>query len=186
MGLCQYFAYTLLKKIFLLYLKRIQFVLDITMKHDKKERKKMINFRKITEENFKAIIDMKRPSDEHFVASNAYSLAQAWLYRDANDVYPFAIYHDNEVVGFMMLDEDLEEKCLIIWRIMFPEENEGKGYGTEAIKLVVHLAKESKKYDYMILDCAPDNKRARYIYEKIGFRDTGEVENGENIFRLDL
>lgn len=85
-----------------------------------------------------------------------------------------------------MLDEDLEEKCLIIWRIMFPEENEGKGYGTEAIKLVVHLAKESKKYDYMILDCAPDNKRARHIYEKIGFRDTGEVENGENIFRLDL
>ncbi len=120
----------------------------------------MINFRKITEENFKTIIDMKRPNNEYFVASNTYSLAQAWLYRDANDVYPFAIYNDDEAVGFMMLDEDLEERCLIIWRIMFPEKNEG--------------------------DCAPSNKRARHIYEKIGFRDTGEIENGENIFRLDF
>ena len=31
----------------------------------------MINFRTITEDNFEAIISMKRPDDEHFVASNA-------------------------------------------------------------------------------------------------------------------
>ena len=31
----------------------------------------MINFRAITEDNFDAIIRMKRPDDEHFVASNA-------------------------------------------------------------------------------------------------------------------
>lgn len=67
----------------------------------------MINFRPITEDNFEQIIKMKRPSDEHFVAPNAYSLAQAWLYRDANDVYPFAIYEDDTAVGFMLLDEDL-------------------------------------------------------------------------------
>lgn len=42
----------------------------------------MVNFRKITEENFDAIIRMKRPEDENFVASNAVSLAQAWLYRE--------------------------------------------------------------------------------------------------------
>lgn len=146
----------------------------------------MINFRAITEENFGAIMRMKRPDDEHFVSSNAYSLAQAWLYRENNDVYPFAIYNDDEVVGFMMLDEDLEERCLVIWRVMFPEENTGKGYGTQAIELVVRLAKESGKYDFMILDCAFENHRAQHVYEKAGFRDTGEVENGERIFRLDF
>ena len=46
----------------------------------------MINFRKITEDNFDAIIKMKRPEGENFVASNAFSLAQAWLYRDDGDV----------------------------------------------------------------------------------------------------
>ncbi len=146
----------------------------------------MINFRKITEENFHIIVNMKRPDGEHYVASNAYSLAQAWLYRENNDVYPFAIYNDDMPVGFMMLDEDLEERCLIIWRVMLPEENTGKGYGSEAIALVVGLARESRKYDFMILDCAPDNARARHVYEKIGFRATGEVENGEDIFRLDF
>ncbi len=87
----------------------------------------MLNFKSITEENFNAIINMKRPEDEHFVASNAYSLAQAWLYREANDVYPFAIYNDERPVGFMMLDEDLDERYLVIWRIMFPVEHQNKG-----------------------------------------------------------
>lgn len=30
---------------------------------------------------------------EAFVASNAVSLAQAWLYQDAGDAFPFAIYN---------------------------------------------------------------------------------------------
>lgn len=146
----------------------------------------MINFRKITEENFDIIIRMKRPEGEHFVSSNAYSLAQAWLYRDAGDVYPVAIYDDDVPVGFMMLDEDLEDRCLVLWRIMFPEEHTGKGYGTEMLRQIISMAKESRKYDYLLLDCAPDNKRARHVYEKVGFRDTGEMEDGENIFRLYL
>ena len=111
----------------------------------------MISFRAITEDNFDAIIRMKRPDDEHFVASNAYSLAQAWLYRDAGDVYPFAIYDGDKPVGFMMLDEDLDEKCLIIWRIMFPVENQFKGYGTAAIREIIRLAKESDKFNCYIM-----------------------------------
>ena len=150
----------------------------------------MINFRAITEDNFDAIIRMKRPDDEHFVASNAYSLAQAWLYRDAGDVYPFAIYDDDQPVGFMMLDEDAEdanaERCLIIWRIMFPVENQNKGYGTAAIREIIRLAKDSGKYDFLLIDYAPDNKIAEHVYTKLGFRPTGVFEHGEYELRLDL
>ncbi|MBQ7863515.1 MAG: GNAT family N-acetyltransferase [Lachnospiraceae bacterium] len=146
----------------------------------------MIYFRAITEENFDAVIRMKRPEDEHFVASNAYSLAQAWLYRKNNDVYPFAIYNDEEPVGFMMLDEDLEERCLVIWRIMFPVEYQKKGYGTEAIKKIVELARASGKYDFLIIDYAPENKIAEHVYTKIGFKPTGEISNNEIVLRMDL
>ena len=146
----------------------------------------MINFRAITEENFGTIIRMKRPDDEHFVASNAYSLAQAWLYRDAGDVYPFAIYDEETPVGFMMLDEDLDEKCLIIWRIMFPVEHQCKGYGTAAIREIIRLAKESGKYDFVLIDYAPDNKIAEHVYTKLGFKHTGVFEHGEYELRLDL
>lgn len=146
----------------------------------------MINFRAITEENFDAIIRMKRPDDEHFVASNAYSLAQAWLYRDAGDVYPFAIYDDDTPVGFMMLDEDAEERCLIIWRIMFPEENRFKGYGTAAIRKVIDLARESRKYDFLLIDYAPENHVAEHVYKKLGFTPTGVFEHGEYELKLML
>lgn len=146
----------------------------------------MIQFRRITEDNFDAIISMKRPDNEHFVASNAYSLAQAWLYREAGDVYPFAIYHDNTPVGFMMLDEDVSERCLIIWRIMFPLEHQNKGYGTAAIKEIIRLARESTKYDCILLGCAPDNHIAEHVYRKLGFIPTGVFEHGENEMKLVL
>ncbi len=146
----------------------------------------MINFRKIDDENFAAIVNMKRPEGEDFVATNAYSLAQAWLYHDAGDVYPFAIYNDHTPVGFMMLDEDLDERYLVIWRIMFPEENRFKGYGTEAIGRIIELARKSGKYDYMIIGYKPDNAVDAHVYKKLGFLPTGEVNNGEIVLKLEF
>ena len=144
----------------------------------------MIHFEAITEENFDAVIQMKRPPEEHFVASNAYSLAQAWLYRDAGDVYPFAICNGGAPVGFMLLDEDLEERCLIIWRIMFPPEHQNQGYGTQAIQEIIRMAKESGKYDFLLLNCAPENHIAAHVYEKLGFEPTGVVSHGETELKL--
>ena len=42
----------------------------------------MVNFRKITEENFDAIINRKRPEGETLVAPKAVSPARAWPYRN--------------------------------------------------------------------------------------------------------
>lgn len=146
----------------------------------------MINFRKITEENFKAIISMKLPEDQHYVAPNVVSLAQAWLYYENHDVYPFAIYDEEVPVGFMMLDEDLEERSMGIWRFMIAPEHQNQGYGTESMKKIIGLIKESGKYDFIILDYVQGNEHAKYLYEKLGFTPTGEIENGEIVMRLDL
>ena len=141
----------------------------------------MIQFKEITEDNFTDIIKMQRPSGEGFVASNVYSLAQAWLYRNNHDVFPFAIYNDELPVGFMMLDEDIEERCLVIWRLMFPPEHQNKGYGTQVIKEIIQMAKNSGKYDFMLLDYVPENQIAKHVYEKLGFRPTGEIVNDGEI-----
>ena len=129
---------------------------------------------------------MNRPAKEGFVASNVYSLAQAWLYRDNGDVFPFAIYNDDTAVGFMLLEDDTEEKRLDLWRIMFPPENEGKGYGTSAIKLMIQYAKESGKYKDIYLLCNPENHKARHIYDKLGFIPTGDICYGDVEMKLDL
>ena len=146
----------------------------------------MVQFRKITEENFDAVIKMKRPEGENFVASNAVSLAQAWLYRDDGDVFPFAIYDDDTIVGFMLLEEDLEQARLDLWRIMLSPEQEGKGYGTAAVKLMIQYAKDSGRYRSIYLLCAPENHIARHIYDKLGFQPTGEICYGDIQMKLDL
>lgn len=65
---------------------------------------KSISIREITEDNFEAVVSMKRPDGEKFVAPNSYSLAQAWLYRENNDVFPYAIYCGENSVGFLLLE----------------------------------------------------------------------------------
>jgi len=146
----------------------------------------MISLRAITEDNFDVVVRMKRPEGESFVAPNAYSLAQAWLYREEEDVFPCAIYHEEEPVGFLLLEEDMEERELIIWRIMFPEEHANKGYGGETIRKVIQLAREARKYHHIELTCHPDNKRARHLYEKLGFCPTGKVCYGDDELILEL
>lgn len=141
----------------------------------------MVNFRSITEDNFDAIINMKRPEGENYLASNEHSLAQAWLYREANDVFPFAIYDDDLPVGFMMLDEDLENRTIAIWRIMFPVEYQNKGYGTEALRNVIELMRNSGKYDSVTIDYVQGNDIAGHVYRKVGFKETGEIVNDREV-----
>lgn len=146
----------------------------------------MIHFKAISEDNFDTIVRMKRPEGENFVATNAYSLAQAWLYRDDGDVFSFAIYHDETPVGFMQLEEDTEENKLWLWRIMFPPEHENKGYGTAAIRLLIDYARKAQKYEGVYLDCDPSNLNARHVYDKLGFLPTGEINHGSAEMYLPL
>ena len=146
----------------------------------------MVNFKTITEDNFDAVINMKRPEGEGFVASNAVSLAQAWLYRDNRDVFPFAIYDDDTLVGFMLVEEDMDEKRLDLWRFMLSPQREGRGLGTAAVELLIRYARDSRRYKYLQLLCAPENAAARHIYDKLGFRPTGAICFGDVEMRLAL
>ena len=146
----------------------------------------MINFRGIDEDNFDCIIKMKNPDYARFVADNSVSLAQAWLYRNDGDVFPFAVYNDDEPVGFMLLEEDMDEKKLMLWRIMLPTENCNKGYGTAAIELLIKLARESGRYAGLYLDCNAENLPAMHVYRKLGFVPTGDINYGDIEMKIDF
>ena len=75
----------------------------------------MVQFRKITEENFVKVLYMKA-GGPRYVPPNAESLAQAWLYYENRDVFSFAIYDGDTPVGFMQLEEDGERPVLYLWR----------------------------------------------------------------------
>jgi diamine N-acetyltransferase len=142
----------------------------------------MIRLAEITEDNFRAVIDMKLPPEPKFVAPNVVSLAQAWLYKER--ARPFAIYADDTLVGFLMLYWNEEEHEAGLWRLMIATEHQGKGYGTQAVQLAVDLVRSSHLFDSMHLDYAPGNDIARHVYLKLGFAETGEIDNGEIEMKL--
>ena len=149
----------------------------------------MIAFKAITDENYMELIEMKEKegfrysTDFNFITD---SLALAWLNRNKDNTFPFAIYQDETPVGFMMLAHNLERRDLHLWRFILSADHRGRGYGTQAVELLIRLARESEKYDHISLDCSPKSEAAVHIYRKTGFQPTGESSCGFDAYRLDL
>ena len=84
-----------------------------------------MELRAITEQNYQKILDLSTGAgQEEFVARNARSLAQAWVFRDR--ARPYALYEGEEPVGFIMLDWRPEKKWVEIWRLMIDHRFQGK------------------------------------------------------------
>ena len=143
----------------------------------------LIRFRDINEANFSDIINLKLPKGA-FCAQNIYSLAEAWLYHD--HTLPYALYNDDNLVGFIMFDVDEKKRELGIWRLMFAEEHQNKGFGYETLIKIIKACLNSKKYDYIYLYCSPINKPAFHLYKKVGFYETGEIDGEEYVLKYDL
>ena len=138
----------------------------------------MINIRNITDENFRQIIKLTvDESQSKFVATNVYSLAQAWVNQDL--ARPYAIYYDETPVGFFMLDWDESERSVGIWRFMISSEHQNKGYGRQAIYEILKLIKDANKFDFIHLEYVPENFVARSLYYSVGFIENGEMDGDE-------
>lgn len=62
----------------------------------------MIELRTITKDNLEDVLKLDVfDYQKSYVSSIAYSLAQAYVYRDT--AFPFAIYTDEILVGFIMM-----------------------------------------------------------------------------------
>ncbi len=145
----------------------------------------MIRLEKVCERTFGKLLDMKLPEAQNrFVAPNIVSLAQAWLYYD--HARPFAILDGDEPVGFVMLDWDTEERCCGVWRFMIAYDKQHRGYGRQAMAAALQMIRDADLFDVVKLDYVEGNEIARDLYSSFGFRENGEVEDGEIIMTLPL
>ncbi|MBD5537931.1 MAG: GNAT family N-acetyltransferase [Lachnospiraceae bacterium] len=94
----------------------------------------MVELREITKENYEECLNLKiADSQKNFVSSTVHSLAQAWVYYDT--AFPFAIYANDEMVGFIMLGYYEVKGYYTLWKFMIDEQYQNKGYGKKALKL---------------------------------------------------
>ena len=146
-----------------------------------------IELRKLTEENMEQCFGLRVAKDQmQYIASNEASWKTA--NENAKVARPFAIYCDGEMVGFTMFafDEDYEDPDdrYWLWRLMIDESFQGKGYGTAALKEIIRYFKEHGANNIR-LSTKDTNKVALSIYQKAGFRVTGEMNDEEIVLQLD-
>ena len=136
-----------------------------------------ISLRQITEDNFMEAFNLKLANgQERFVSHPIRSLAQAYVYR--NQCQPFGIYKDDTMIGYVMVIYDYDIPEYDIWHMMIDESNQGQGYGSIALDLVIEYIK-TKPFgasDKVTLTCNIDNIHALNLYKNKGFKETGTMD----------
>ena len=152
-----------------------------------------IRLEKVTYENYCDLIDLKvTEQQKEYVASNIFSLAEAYaVVASEGYALPFGIYLGDKPIGFVMIgyypnldyahkafddDEEIPDfivKSYLLWRFMIDKEYQRKGYGTEALKLILDFIRTRPcgEADRCWLSYEPENEVARKLYRSFGFEE---------------
>ena len=137
----------------------------------------MIKLDEITADTLEVVLKLKVSKEqENFVSTTAYSLAQAYVYRE--NAYPFAIYADDTLVGFIMFGFYELRNQYTLWKFLIDEKYQNKGYGKMALALGIEYMKKQYDIKEMYTGVAIDNDVAERLYHSVGFQLTGLIENG--------
>lgn len=144
----------------------------------------MLRLKLVDETTFDAVIELTvADRDERRLAPNVYSLAQAWLFRDTRQVFPYAIMISGKVVGFLLLNKDEKKKEYLIWRLMIDQSYQNRGYGKEVIRQVIQMARTDDFCETVLVDYVMGNHRMRGILESLGFETLG-ISSNEVVMKL--
>lgn len=151
-----------------------------------------LTLKKITKLNLMSILQLNvKPEQRNLVASNAKSIAEAHFNKDA---WFRAIYADNKPIGFVMISDTLlkyksnpnHRPSYYLWRCMIDAKFQGKGYGKEAMKLVINRVKNRPKAKELLLSHSKSDGNAGEFYKKCGFEYTGREIVDELLMSLKL
>lgn len=113
-----------------------------------------------------------------FVSNSEKLLARAYAYRNSRS-NAFVIYNDAIPVGMVLYYDCDEANAYDFSQLFIDERYQGKGFGIEAARQILEMMKSDGKYDKVILCYIDGNNAAKKMYEKLGFRLTGERDGNE-------
>lgn len=144
----------------------------------------MIELKAVDKSNYLTVVDLKvYPEQADFVAPNTLSLLEASF---EEEKYPFAIYAEGTLVGFLMCsyypaDDAYPIDSWWIERFMIDKDHQGKGWGKKALALFLKEFKPHRQVKELRIGAEPENNHAIKLYESFGFKKEGMVE-GENVY----
>lgn len=145
----------------------------------------MVELREITRDNYEECLKLSvADHQKNFVSSTVHSLAQAWVYYDT--AFPFAIYADGVMVGFIMLGYYEAKNQYTLWKFLIDERYQNRGYGRKALKLGLRYLIDRFQVKEVYTAYESSNRVARDLYASFGFAETGEVDGHEVEMRCAL
>ncbi len=160
----------------------------------------MILLKDINHSNWISCIELEVTSEQRqYMNPNVFSLAEAYVHsggKDAEEYYrciPFAIYNDDEIIGFTMLTYEAEtdydnKPAYEIYRIMIDKKHQGNGYAKEAVRLLLEYIKTFPcgSAENVYIELHPDNIASRKLFEAYNFHVVGTDEDGAVIAKMTL
>jgi diamine N-acetyltransferase len=146
----------------------------------------MLRLVEIDRYNFHSVMDLSVSAEQRdFVASNQYSLAQAFVQPEC---VPLALYAENKPIGFAMYGLDEDDHQYWIYRLMIDGRYQGVGYGREAMRLLIDCIRglSDEEHTRIYISFEPENEAAKSLYESLGFLPDGRVLYGEVVYMLEL
>jgi len=145
----------------------------------------MVELRTVSKDNLEEVLNLNiLEHQKEFVSSTACSLAQAYVYSET--AFPFAVYADNTIVGFIMLGYYEARKQYTLWKFLIDKNHQNKGYGREALKQGIMYLKDNLGVREIYTGVALGNEKAKYLYSSIGFKETGLIENNMEEMKITL
>ena len=145
----------------------------------------MVTLKEITCENLDEVLALKVDDGQRsFVSSNAESLAQAYVYSET--AFPFAVYDDDMIVGFIMMGYYEAKEYYTLWKLMIDKRYQNNGYGRKALELGIDYMRERFGVSEIYTGVVPENTVAKELYKSVGFKETGVIESGMEEMRLVL
>ena len=143
-----------------------------------------IRLEEIDPENWRLGLKVSE-AQKNYVSDSAKLLARAYAYRKSRS-NAFVIYNDDIPVG-MALYYDLDEMNAYDFSQLFIDERyQRKGFGIEAARQIIEMMERDGKFDKVVLCYIDGNEAAKKLYEKLGFKLTGECDEDEIVMEKRL
>lgn len=144
-----------------------------------------INFKEVDSDNWEECVSLElEDKQEDFLESNSYSLLQAQF---EEELYPYCIYDEDEMIGFLMYGEEEPELNRIeMCRLMIDKKYQNKGYGRKVVNRLLDFIEDNYGHIKFYARVNPENDIAKNLYEDLGFKDTGEILWDEEIMAIQL
>ena len=137
----------------------------------------MVTLFEINEQNFLAVRRLAVRDDQRgYLDSASGILARGYAYR-ASRARVCGIAADGEAVGLALVkDMDEEPACYDLQQFMIDARFQNRGYGTQALRLILAKLAAERKYDCVEVCVKREDAAALRVYEKAGFYDTGYID----------